>query len=292
MNEKIVIPRSWRKTMRGHLALARISNSPTVVSNTLAGAALGGIVWPDVRVGLVAVAMVLFYSAGMYLNDLLDYAIDCYERPERPLPAGIISRSAATVVIVALFAIGCVLLWSVGPALLLCGLVLIAFIICYDRWHKLNPFSSLLMAWCRLMVYVIAFLSASSQSFIPLLIPGELLLCYVIALTLLAKGELKPKAIHFGLTVMLFLPAIYFMLQLSFFALGLSLFFTSWVAYSLSLVYRSPGYQVGRAVGQLIAGVALLDGMVLAAARSIAGVVFALASFGLTLFLQRYVKGT
>jgi len=82
------------------------------------------------------------------------------------------------------------------------------------------------------------------------------------------------------------------MLRLSLLALGLSLFFTAWVAYSLSLVYRSPGYQVGRAVGQLIAGIALLDGMVLAAMRSVAGVMFALASFGLTLFLQRYIRGT
>lgn len=292
MNEKMVILRSWREAVRGHLALARISNSPTVVSNTLAGAALGGIVWPDVRVGLVAVAMVLFYSAGMYLNDLLDYAIDCYERPERPLPSGIVSPGSVIAMIIALFAIGCILLWSIGPALLLCGLVLIVFIICYDRWHKMNPLSPLLMAFCRLMVYITAFLSTSSQHFVPLLIPGELLLCYVIALTLLSKSELKPKAIQFGIVVMLFLPAIYFMLQLSFLTLALSLFFTSWVAYSLALVYRSPGYQVGCAVGQLIAGVALLDGMVLAAMRSIVGVMLALASFGLTLFLQRYVRGT
>jgi len=292
VSEKAIMFWSWRKTLRGHLALARISNSPTVVSNTLAGAALGGIIWPDVRVGLVAIAMVLFYSAGMYLNDLLDYTIDCAERPERPLPAGMISRTSARAMIIALFASGSVLLWSVSSALFLCGLILIALIICYNRWHKKNPAGPLLMALCRLMVYVIAFLSASSQTFFPLLVPGELLLCYVIALTLLAKVELKPRAIHFGSSLMLFLPAIYFMLQLSALALGLSLCFTSWVAYSLSLIYRSSPSQMGRAVSQLIAGIALLDGMVLATVGSIYGVVVALASFGLALFWQRYVRGT
>ena len=42
-SESAVVPRtSWPQRARGYLALARISNSPTVVSNTLAGAALAG----------------------------------------------------------------------------------------------------------------------------------------------------------------------------------------------------------------------------------------------------------
>ena len=57
-----------------HLSLARISNAPTVVSNVLAGVALASVIAP-VTVGgtaLLAVAMVLYYTAGMYLNDLFD----------------------------------------------------------------------------------------------------------------------------------------------------------------------------------------------------------------------------
>ena len=56
--------------------------------------------------------------------------------------------------------------------------------------------------------------------------------------------------------------------------------------------YRSPKRQVGRTVGQLIAGISLLDGLVLAASGSLLGIVFALVAFGLTLSLQRYVRGT
>ena len=33
-----------------------------------------------------------FYTAGMILNDLLDYEVDVRERPERPLPSGAVSR--------------------------------------------------------------------------------------------------------------------------------------------------------------------------------------------------------
>lgn len=290
-NKPGVFP-SWHKTFYGHLALARISNSPTVVSDTLAGAALAGSLWPDAKIGLVAIAMVLFYSAGMYLNDLLDYAIDCHERPERPLPAGTISRTTVRLVVIALFVLGSLILWLIGPVPFCCGLILIALIVCYNCWHKQNPLSPFFMALCRLMVYVTAFCAYAPRTLFALLIPGELLLCYVVALTMLAKAERKPAAIHLGIVIMLFLPALYFVLQASTVGLGMVLLFTTWMTYSLSLVHRAVPRQIGRAVGQLIAGIALLDGLVLAEAGSIAGVMLALASFGLTLFLQRYVKGT
>jgi len=332
MSKKVSIYRSWRQTLYGYLALARISNSPTVVSNTLAGAALAGAVWPAGKVGLmalpVAIAMVLFYTAGMYLNDLMDYAVDCRERPERPLPAGIVSRQVAVAVVLALFGSGSLLLWGVGPPHFvhipfLSGLVLIALIICYDRWHKSNPLSPLLMALCRLMVYITALysfqtaetqsrcgsvvavclsrsdsatLAFSAQSLSTLLIPGSLLVLYVIGLTYIAKTENKPSMTNVSIVATLFLPTVYFTVQqlqqVQWVTLPLILFFTIWVAYSVTFAFRSPKRQVGRAVGQLIAGISLLDALVLATAGSPLGVLLALVAFGLTLSLQRYVRGT
>jgi len=296
MSKKVSIYRPWWKTLYGYLALARISNSPTVVSNTLAGAAVAGALWPDGKMGLIAIAMVLFYTAGMYLNDLMDYAIDFRERPERPLPAGIVSRSAAGAVALALFGCGSLLLWSVGPLPFLSGLVLIVLIICYDRWHKSNPLSPLLMALCRLMVYITAFLAFSVQSFSSLLIPGSLLVLYVIGLTYIAKTENKPSITNVSIVATLFLPTVYFtarqLQQMKWVTLPLILFFTIWVAYSVSFAFRSPKRQVGRAVGQLIAGISLLDALVLTASGSRLGTLLALLSFALTLYLQRYVRGT
>lgn len=296
MSKKVSISWPWRKTLYGYLALARISNSPTVVSNTLAGAALAGALWPDGKMGFIAIAMVLFYTAGMYLNDLMDYTIDCRERPERPLPAGIVSRSAAFAVALALFGCGSLLLWSVGPLPFLSGLVLIALIICYDRWHKSNPLSPLLMALCRLMVYITAFLAFSVQSFSSLLIPGSLLVLYVIGLTHIAKTENKPSITSVSIVATLFLPTVYFtarqLQQVQWVTLPLILFFTIWVSYSVSFAFRSPKRQVGRTVGQLIAGISLLDALVLAASGSLLGTPLALLSFALTLYLQRYVRGT
>src|SRR5207302_2985259 len=121
--------------------------------------------------GLVALAMVVFYTAGMYLNDVMDYHIDCQKRPERPLPSGVITRAEAIAVTIVLFIIGSALLLAVGLFPFVCGLVLIVLIIGYDVWHKSNPLSPLVMATCRLMVYVTAFLAVSTYDTSRLFIP-------------------------------------------------------------------------------------------------------------------------
>jgi 4-hydroxybenzoate polyprenyltransferase len=292
MSNKLSTYRPWHQTLYGYLALARISNSPTVVSNTLAGAALAGTLQLNGMMGFVAIAMVLFYTAGMYLNDLLDYTIDCRERPERPLPTGIVSRPAAVAVVIALFSSGSMLLWSVGLYPFLSGLVLIALIICYDRWHKSNPLSPLLMALCRGMVYVTAFLAFSSHSLFNLLIPGCLLMLYVVGLTYIAKTENKPSVANAGILATLFLPGMYFVTRRLLLSLPFILLFTAWVAYSISFTYRPHKRQIGRTVGQLIAGISLLDSLVLATSGSVLGTAFTLMAFSLTLYLQRYVRGT
>ena len=62
--------------------MARISNSPTVVSNVLAGAALAGALSPDARDRAAgAWRWSLFYTAGMLLNDVCDYGWDLPSDP-------------------------------------------------------------------------------------------------------------------------------------------------------------------------------------------------------------------
>jgi 4-hydroxybenzoate polyprenyltransferase len=73
---------------------------------------------------------------------------------------------------------------------------------------------------------------------------------------------------------------------------ALSVAFIAWVIYCLSFVYRKEGKSIGGAIGRLIAGVALLDALVLASRDETTGVAIAIACFALTIFLQRYVRGT
>src|SRR6185503_3668623 len=88
------------------LTMARISNSPTVVTNVLAGAAVAGALEPSAPIALLVVAMVVFYTAGMLLNDVCDFSWDLTHRPDRPLVAGAVSRQAALVASIALFVLG------------------------------------------------------------------------------------------------------------------------------------------------------------------------------------------
>src|SRR4051794_17851653 len=88
-------PAKWRIYLR----LGRVSNLPTVWSNTLAGIVLAGyqpthdlFATPVLFVWL-ALAMSLLYVGGMFLNDAFDQEIDAKERPERPIPSGLVSSS-------------------------------------------------------------------------------------------------------------------------------------------------------------------------------------------------------
>ena len=277
-------------TLKDHLALARISNSPTVASNVLAGAALAGGLSQPGTVALLAVALVLFYTAGMYLNDLFDYEYDVKAQPGRPLVAGKVSRDAALTVAVALFGAGIFLLAFTGSVALLSGVVLIGLIVLYDAWHKTNPLSPVIMASTRVMVYVTAFLAFSLQLSASLGIWSLLLALYIIGLTYLAKMEARPGFARYWPALALTLPAIYAALQVNAFGFVLLLLFVSWVSFCLYLVYVRRSF--GAAVGSLIAGISLLDALVLTVVGSTVGVVFALLAFGLTLLFQRYIKGT
>ncbi len=284
---------SWSRRFQGYLALARISNSPTVASNVLAGAALAGIVRPNGTVALLAAAMVLFYTAGMFLNDLFDYESDTRKQPYRPLPSRLVSRAEAVVGVLLLFGMGLLILAALGSAPLVAGLVLVVLIALYDRWHKANPFSPLLMASTRFMVYVVAFLAFGTAVTALLVASAGVLALYIVGLTYVAKKEGDPGFARYWPAALLFLPAVLFLARVPpLWSMLLLPLFVAWAAYSTSFIYSRTNRSIGRAVGQLIAGVALVDALVLGASGSGVGVVLALLAFAVTLFLQRYVRGT
>jgi 4-hydroxybenzoate polyprenyltransferase len=301
----------------GWLTLARVSNTPTIVSNVLVGAALGGAREPSMELGLLVVAMVGFYTAGMLLNDVCDYRWDLAHRPDRPLVTGLVSRRAALGGTLALFALGVVLLWPLGARALLAGLVLIGCIVAYDVWHKTNPLSPLVMAVCRLLVYVTACLAFAWPPPVVLAIAGGLLVLHLVGLTAIAKSEARPSMTGYWPAALLLIAPLYFLLQAPGFlapapglpaeapglpaqAAGLpaqvpvlAVADAVWLLVSMRLIYRPAPRRIGAAVARLIAGISLLDLLILAAlAAPPLFLALALLAFGLTLLLQRFVEGT
>ena len=112
---------------------------------------------------------------------------------------------------------------------------------------------------------------------------------YIVGLTYIAKTETDSLTGYWP-AALLYLPALIGALVLPWTGFWLPLALALWVTYSASFVYLSR--QVGQAIGQLIAGVSLLDALVILLFGTAGGVVWALLAFGLTLFLQRYIRGT
>ena len=289
---------SWQVALR----LGRVSNLPTVWTNTLTGIVLaGGAIGSPATLPLLA-ALSLFYIGGMYLNDAFDARIDAIERPERPIPSDRVSARAVFAAGFAMLAGGVLLLlWigygqagGTGPWPGLCGLALAGAIVLYDWHHKDNPLSPALMGLCRVLVYLAAALAFAVPPPAILWLAALLLLCYLIGLTYVAKQENLGEVRNLWPLLFLAAPLIYALLHAPASPTGGAMFalFAIWVGVSLWFLRRRRPGDVPRAVVSLIAGIALLDAVLIAAAGAPGVAWLAVAGFVLTLGLQRLVPGT
>ena len=280
--------------LRSALALGRVSNLPTVWTNTLAGAVLAGAAAFGAEFAVMLVAFSLFYTGGMFLNDAFDAPWDAQQRPERPIPSREVSRRQVFGWGFGMMALGVALLAGIGVAPALAGIALAATITYYDWHHKGNVFSPVVMGLCRVLVYVAAGLCITRALPEALWTGAALMLCYLIGLTYIAKQEnlgrvenLWPLAflaapVAFGAWLALAQPVVG----------AFWLLFTGWVLVALWFLRRRAKGDIPRAVVSLIAGISLLDAMLIAGSGALALAVVALAGFGVTLFFQRYVAGT
>ena len=291
MSSADAVARPAAPALRAWLQLARVSNTPTVVSDTVAGAVLASVAAPGGTVALVATAMAMFYTAGMILNDVLDLELDRRERPERPLPSGQVSRRVALAAAVTLFAGGEGLLALAGAEAALAGLALIALIVAYDAWHKGNPLSPVLMAACRAAVYVVAALAVVAGLDAELWGAAALLAAYVVGLTQVAKAEGGGLAARWPVVAVL-APVAYWAKELPAAEVAVLLgAFALWTGYALWLVLARRS--IGSGVVRLIAGIALYDALVVAGAGGGAtAVAVCLAAFLATVALQTKIAGT
>ena len=169
----------------------------------------------------------------------------------------------------------------------------LSLIVAYDVWHKSNPLSPLIMAACRCMVYVVAFLAFAWPPSVSLALAGAALVVYLVGLTAIAKSEAQPSLVGYWPAALCFLPALYFVTRFETPAPFFAVLSAAWIAITLRLVYRRIERRIGTAIARLIAGISLIDAMVMAASDAgplLIGLAF--LAFGLTLLLQRYVEGT
>ena len=277
------------------LKLGRVSNLPTVWTNTLAGAVLAGAGALGPRFAVALVAFSLFYTGGMFLNDAFDARIDAAERPERPIPSGHAGVREVFGWGFGLMAAGAALLFFTSLYAGVAGLTLAAAITYYDWNHKQNPLSPVVMGACRVLVYGGAALCYTTVLPLPVWIGANLMLCYLIGLTYVAKQENLARVGNLWPLLFLAAPAVYGGWLAAQHGLAVALFwllFCGWTLVALWFLRRRRRGDIPRAVVSLIAGISLLDALLIAAAGALPLAALALAAFAVTLFLQRYVSGT
>lgn len=286
-----------------YLQLGRVSNLPTVWTNALAGLLLAGALPDAPRMAFLLVAVSLFYVAGMFLNDAFDFRFDREVRPERPIPAGDVSQREVYTLGFGMMALALVLLavpasWQPGyplVAVLLAALALGVLITYYNYRHKADPLSPVVMALCRAMVYVIAGGVAATGSWVGVLGGASILATYLIGLTYVAKQENLRQVTNLWPLMFLLAPFVYgapVWVELDWRVL-IYAGFLAWVAYAVSFLLRREGRSIPRAVVSLIAGISLLDALLIAGnTPEPLWALAALAGFALTLFFQRYIAGT
>lgn len=286
------------------LELGRVSNLPTVWSNALAGIVLAGgaaNIEPPALLTLL-LALTLFYVGGMFLNDAFDREVDARERPGRPIPSGRVTAVAVFGWGFGMLAAGLVLLLALGygggvatewrPAA--AGIALGASIVLYDAWHKSNPLSPFVMGLCRMLVYVTAAYAVATGLPAALLFGAAVLLSYLIGLTYAAKQENLNRIANLWPLLFLAAPFAYVPAAtgLAWQAAVIFAGFAAWVLYALSFLVIPSRIRVPRAVVSLLAGICLLDALLISSAGGGSLAWLAAAGFPLTLALQRWVSGT
>jgi 4-hydroxybenzoate polyprenyltransferase len=270
------------------LRLGRLSNLPTVWSNVLAGAVLAGQVQASPLAWLLPAAS-LFYVAGMFLNDAFDKDVDAIERPERPIPSGQISASAVFIIGFVMMMAGLALLLPLGWNAAVAGLALCACILFYDMHHKKNPLSPLVMGVCRALLYLLA--AAGVAGNMPWM-AAALITAYVAGLTYTARQENLLEFENAWPLVIFAFPLLWVTLSASAAAIPFLLLFLGWTAYALRMVLLREARNIRKAVGAMIAGISLLDAVLIAEAGQPELAIVAVAAFALTLLLHRSIPGT
>lgn len=180
----------------GYLRLMRPANILTAITDILAGIAISGFlitglgdVQTILQVTCLAIATVGLYGGGVVFNDVFDAALDRIERPERPIPSGIISRTEAIVLGVYLLLLGVLAAFTVGE---LAGFIAVSIAIAalvYNKWGKHNKLlGPVNMGLCRGLNLLLG-MSIIPQSlekygwlaFLPVL--------YIAAITMISRDE-------------------------------------------------------------------------------------------------------
>jgi 4-hydroxybenzoate polyprenyltransferase len=211
----------------------RLPNIITAISDVLAGIAIGASnlantfgrvsdhhisfgellitndsLTPLKPIGLLVLSTIGLYGGGVVLNDVFDADLDKRERPERPIPSGLISKRSAALFGTALLILGILAAAISGDSIssysTIIALVIAVGAVVYDRWAKHHSFlGPVTMGFCRAcnLLLGISILGYSVPVFWHLAIVP---LIYIAAITMVSRGEVhggKKTTLYFAMVL-------------------------------------------------------------------------------------------
>lgn len=179
----------------------RLANIVTAISDILAGLAISGYLsaanWNAADlfpVLLLVVSTIGLYGGGVVFNDVFDAELDQVERPERPIPSGLIKKNQASLLAALLLIMGVLsaALVHQGRFISLSFILALAIAIgalIYDKWAKHHVFfGPVTMGMCRGLNLLLGI------SIMPDLVRehwylGIVPVIYIAAITMVSRGE-------------------------------------------------------------------------------------------------------
>lgn len=188
------------KKIIGLLRLTRPANVVTAVSDILGGIAISGYLlkknpeahgWNSLL--LLVSSTIGLYAGGVVFNDVFDAELDAYERPERPIPSGILSKATASIYGTMLLIFGIAAAANVHPDIISTSsklsVAIAACALVYDKWCKhhfiAGPFTMGLCRGLNLLLGMSIVPSAAITYWWLAWVP----IIYIAAITTVSRGE-------------------------------------------------------------------------------------------------------
>jgi len=211
----------------GYIRLMRLANVLTAVADVLAGIAISGYFMEYksfLPVILLCISTIGLYSGGIVFNDVFDAGLDAIERPERPIPSGLISKNEAIVFGMFFFALGLIAAAMYQQVSFITAIFIVIACLSYNRIAKhYTVWGPINMGICRglnLLLGVSILGTALVQWWYLALIP----IVYIASITIISRGE-----VHGGNKKMLAIAALLYLVVV------LSIVVVSWCMQHISL---------------------------------------------------------
>ena len=177
------------------VVLTRPANIITAIADILAGAAIAGIEISSIHLMqfenllLLMLSTIGLYGSGVVLNDAFDAELDKKERPERPIPTGLVSRTEAFAFGFTLMSLGIYSAFLFSTFSGVIAVIVALMILLYDGLAKHHiVFGPLVMGLCRggNLLLGMSIIPGSIHEFgFMALIP----IIFIAAITLTSRGE-------------------------------------------------------------------------------------------------------